>query len=1158
MTRLRPITSLVSAILLVGAAAPLAAAAEVVEIGFEPAQGFTVGAPVPRGPVPISIFAPDAFTVADDGGEAALVSPPAGEDTPTRHQVATFDLRPFVAAADPLDTLTARFNLRLAGEPDGGAVRLHRLRVDKLVEVDVHSDGTLVWQRGGHGVTLVDAHSAPLTVNADAPVELMLAVDVQTGHATVYVNGVQQGEPVALPDDGDRPAPQGVQWVCFVNPTDAGYRQLRLEHLSIATNTPPAAPDAVAEPLARAAPAPRTAPAVVHEPLPVVDGRYPVGTELRREPGPTVLEADGPRSPRGFWGGIGLGRGEWWFSTDEQGAVVARMTSVDGPTRMQYGTALTTPLLEAAWGQVVEVSVEVSGRVDRLGPQGQGPVLVVELNGPGGAGTQLSTGPTAALRGGRVRVEPYEGTLEWTTLRSVFRLPYRTEKLAALMYLMNSEGELSWRNPMIRVVADDTPTTDTLPEAFPSLEAARAAVAARMRPAYDQLMAELIERLAPPDTIVTIPDDLADRRPRLFVHAGLTLDDLRTRWADPRFAETVETARRQAAALVELLPTLPATQNLNVEDPLRGFADGLALLVVVATLSDDPAERQRCLDAVAGWTDRLMGWGVSPKNLPLAQTQFAFALAYDWLYAELDAEHRARMRAYLLAMAAESFDFGNAEVNWIFGRQYVANHLWFNYMGRSATALALWAEPDTDPALLRHYLEDAALQFWIVAHTQSPGGMPLEGFLYQDYGLRPLVDYLAFTEHALDWRVDLIDEPAHRNLGVRLHALLPGARGFMVSSDGNKEQYSGYPFFYWVASRFGEPLSQTLADLMLDKARAQDKPDEFVRALQRSNRFTRVNGWRTLLYRDPDVPTVDKPSLPLHFTDTNLGLATARSGWHDDAAFFGLRCGPLSGVATSEAFGPLLYVAVSGHCYPEQGNVMLQIGDADYLPNVEYSRTKLTSNHNLIVFEGRGEQQGRWVGQVGEGGAWLQGRQYLTFEREARILEERHEADRHYYRCDLGGLYRLSEGSAAGAATFPEYVREVTFLPRDGVVVIVDHVQLDQPRGFRLNLLTGGVAATLSDGRAELTLKQGPAAQVLVAADVPVAVEAHPGEVLSWGRNDRLIVSATAEPATRGTIAAVIGPAEVVRGLRLEERDGAWWLRRPAGEDFVVGHRAER
>jgi hypothetical protein len=884
-----------------------------------------------------------------------------------------------------------------------------------------------------------------------------------------------------------------------------------------------------------------------------------VGESLLRFPEVTIAR-DGTQGPRGFWTGVGLGKGSFRYAREPDGTVVATMVSDGGPARLQYGTACVAPAIERFWEQTIEIAVEVRGNVTALGPtQGQGAVLQIQVNGPaGGGGRSFGVGPNTTREGGReggrAKLNEKVGEFGWTTLRARFRVPVNTSRVDMLMYLLNSEGELAWRNPRMNVIAPESPVDEKLPDAWMSAAEAKERESARMKGEFDKLWTGITGHLKTPEAaeLYELPGDLAERRPRLYVREGLTLDTLRKRWADPRYEKIVGPMRRYADGLAGF--ELPVTQNVDGEDPMRGFADGLTLLTVASAVTTDEAERERWFAAAVRWADRQMSWGPSPRNLVLAQSQLAYALLYDWHYARLSAEQRAKYAGHLLALAEASYDFGNPHTNWIFGRQYVANHLWFNYMGRTVTSLALWGEKGVDTAPLKQYLDDAARNYWIIAQTHSREGMPHEGFLYQDYGLRPYVDFLAITEPAMGWKYDLIDKPANRTMGVRIHAMLPGERGFMVTSDARAEQFSGYPFFYWVASRFEEPVAQALAQIMQRRALVNDMSTEvFLREFTRPVRPTDINGWRALLWYDPNVKAADIAKLPTHFADTNMGFFTARSDWSADAAFFGLKCGTLSGKAVSEKFGrQYLGVAVSGHCYPEQGNFVLQIGTTDYLPNVDYSRQKVTTNHNLLVFAGREKQKDRWVGQVGEGGAWLMGPAYTQFQREAEVLEVRNAADHHYYLCDIGGLYRLEDSRAEGGVTFPTYRRELTFLT-EGAVVIVDHVKLEQPRAVRLNLLTGGVSGEVSGDEVGFVFKDGGKGRIKTASSVPVTLAAGPGEVLSWGRNDRYIVSMTTGEVGVASVAAVVGPEALVSGMKLERRGEQWVLVRSGKGELVVG-----
>ncbi|MBC8040819.1 MAG: hypothetical protein H7Y06_09770, partial [Opitutaceae bacterium] len=215
--------------------------------------------------------------------------------------------------------------------------------------------------------------------------------------------------------------------------------------------------------------------------------------------------------------------------------------------------------------------------------------------------------------------------------------------------------------------------------------------------------------------------------------------------------------------------------------------------------------------------------------------------------------------------------------------------------------------------------------------------------------------------------------------------------------------------------------------------------------------------WRSLLAHDPELVAAPIESLPLHHDFDDFGLYTARSGWDTDAAFVGLRCGPASAESATARLG---FDFGESHLLPNQGDFSFFLWGKFILPGCEYPKLKLTSNHNVIVFEGRDTQAGRLVGQLGEGGPWFNAagptdpdRDYASRASTPRVLHREHTARYHHHLCELGGLYRLRDERAPDGVVFTEYTRSLVFLP-DSAVAVVDRVRTPHPRTAHFRLLT--------------------------------------------------------------------------------------------------------
>jgi hypothetical protein len=182
------------------------------------------------------------------------------------------------------------------------------------------------------------------------------------------------------------------------------------------------------------------------------------------------LSAEQYNAPQGWWAVINQGPATINFASTADSAFIVQM-SAEKIARVQLG-GKTLPKNELInyWGRPILASIEVRGEITALAAKGGlGAVLIVEVDGTGKNTAKFNLGPKVDFteRPGEPTVKPSLGKIEWTKLEGTFRLPYNTQKITYLAYLMNSAGSLEWRNPRLELAAKNATITCALPEELP-------------------------------------------------------------------------------------------------------------------------------------------------------------------------------------------------------------------------------------------------------------------------------------------------------------------------------------------------------------------------------------------------------------------------------------------------------------------------------------------------------------------------------------------------------------------------------------------------------------------------------------------------------------------------------------------------------------------
>ncbi len=447
--------------------------------------------------------------------------------------------------------------------------------------------------------------------------------------------------------------------------------------------------------------------------------------------------------------------------------------------------------------------------------------------------------------------------------------------------------------------------------------------------------------------------------------------------------------------------------------PVGDMIPHLALAYLLTGKAEYLEAARKWMLASAGYPT----WGVGSLDgvyLAAGHQLYGLALAYDWLYHDLDAETLATVRNCLATRGQRLYEAVLTEQVW-WHDLYLLNQQWVNMTGLAAAGLALFGEVDGVDGWILLSLE----KFRTAVDSLGPDGAYHEGVPYWAYSLEHLLKFADLSRTLLDEDLFQDSQWLANTASFRLYSMLPvqsWTRHSIVMNfgDGTRQDYYGPDYLLRkLAAEYGNGHAQWLAQ-------ALDEADLSAWAARFLN----------LLWVDPGVAPKAPDDLPTfrHFED--LGLVFMRSGWDGHESVMGFKCGPHIGHYALERYS---YDPGGEHAHPDAGSVLL-FAHGDWLLVDDGKTHKTTAFQNTVLVNG--------VGQEGEGAWGFRGDGLCAENRGARIL-----------RADAGEEYDYVIGDATAAyraeAGLTRYLRHVLYLKPD-CWVIVDELEASAPSTFEL------------------------------------------------------------------------------------------------------------
>lgn len=332
--------------------------------------------------------------------------------------------------------------------------------------------------------------------------------------------------------------------------------------------------------------------------------------------------------------------------------------------------------------------------------------------------------------------------------------------------------------------------------------------------------------------------------------------------------------------------------------------------------------------------------GETDSGMSAGNIMIGAALAYDWLYNDLDPAFRDQYRDKLLLQARRMYHRGHLGKGrgggyWIGDPQN--NHRWHRNAGFALCALAAAEEGKTDDDWILAKLKD---ELAYVANWLPDDGTSHESPTYMIFGASHLLlgtvagDRCFGTEH--------LQKPFFKNLNrFMTQTLAPGIDyRFTYGDSGGGLGPLGYAVFLHKTAdlhRLGDHLA------MLNR-RQDDDGIGVARA------------WLALVWYPKNLAAGSIANIPTRDFFADLGLQFVRDNWNAGGVGAMFKCGPFGGYKLNEYRHRegMKYINVA-HDDPD-ANSFLLFADGEMVAKTDgYSKHKKSSNYNTILINGAGQ-----------------------------------------------------------------------------------------------------------------------------------------------------------------------------------------------------------
>ena len=447
---------------------------------------------------------------------------------------------------------------------------------------------------------------------------------------------------------------------------------------------------------------------------------------------------------------------------------------------------------------------------------------------------------------------------------------------------------------------------------------------------------------------------VAGQHPRLlFTPAEIA--DLKVKIAaDPILKKTYE-AMSASAKKFKCNPLASKDFVSNDTPALAGAAGQYPALAYAYALDRDPAVKQAIIDILKMMIEEPYWCNTAEldSSMGAACNMYMVAILYDTVYNDISPELRAQVAQKLLTHSRRLYYLGYKQLSLLKNKYWQQdpqpNHRWYRGRGQASCVLAMIEETGIEAGFL---LQDLKKEMDFLMKWYPADGDCHEGAGYQRFGFRELTEAAMMFDRVVG--TQYLKNPGFQNAWTQqLYYWVPARSGDISFGD---DQNTAGTFMYDDSAFFvGPHLSRdkNAQAALLHRFQTMAKSKDPARPY--------VDPWSLLQSYDPTVGEGDYKAAPTAHLFADMGAASIRDSWENDAVILTFKCGPYGGYKLNEYRHTVLgengqphYVNIA-HDDPDANSIAMALSDEFIFHPGLYSVRKMTDTVSSITVDGKGQ-----------------------------------------------------------------------------------------------------------------------------------------------------------------------------------------------------------